>query len=311
MSAGLRDQLSLWLEWVQTRLRENEAEVPALETATRRVSERLNRAAPGSADDLAALLEAAAGLGQREGQCEILRDAEGNLAHFLETADESADARAELDFVTQSILDAQEEERHRTSIRIHDGPAQSLANVIMRLEFCEKLATRDAAKAKAEIAEVRDELDEVLVEVRSLIFDLRPMTLDDLGLLATLQRFTENERRHLPCDVRLEVKGTYQRFSRSAETHLYRIVQEGLRNAVGHGGPFRVRLYLEVSSDELVLRVSDDGGGFDPATTQPRTGMAEIRRRARAIDAEVGWTSQPGAGCTLELKAPLRRLGSA
>ena len=311
MSAGLRDQLSLWLEWVQTRLREIEGEVPALEAATRRVSERLQRSAPGADEDVAQLLENAAGLGQREGQSEILRDAEGNLAHFLETADASADARAELDFVTQSILDAQEDERYRTSIRIHDGPAQSLANVIMRLEFCEKLATRDAVKAQAELADVRKELEEVLVEVRSLIFDLRPMTLDDLGLLATLQRFTENERRRLPCDVSFEVKGTYQRFSRSAETHLYRIVQEGLRNAVSHGGPFRVRLSLEITKDELVLRVADDGGGFDAAITAPRTGMAEIRRRARAIDAEVSWTARPGAGCTLELRAPLRRLGSA
>lgn len=311
MTAGLRDQLALWLEWVQTRLRENEAEVPALEDATRRLLERLGRAAPGVADDLALLLESAAGMGQREGQSEILRDAEGNLEHFLETADAGAEARAELDFVTQSILDAQEDERYRTSIRIHDGPAQSLANVIMRLEFCEKLATRDGEKAREEIADVRKELDEVLVEVRSLIFDLRPMTLDDLGLLATLQRFTENERRRLPCDVSFEVKGTYQRFSRSAETHLYRIVQEGLRNAVAHGGPFRVRLALEIGKDELVLKVGDDGGGFDPATTRPRTGMAEVRRRARAIDAEVHWTASPGAGCTLEVRAPLRRLGSA
>lgn len=311
MSAGLRDQLSLWLEWVQTRLRENDAEVPALEAATSRVVERVSRAAPALADDLAKLLEVAAGLGQREGQSEILRDAEGNLVHFLETEVENAEARAELDFVSQSILDAQEDERHRTSIRIHDGPAQSLANVIMRLEFCEKLATRDGIKAKEEIADVRKELDEVLVEVRSLIFDLRPMTLDDLGLLATLQRFTENERRRLPCDVQFEVKGTYQRFSRSAETHLYRIVQEGLRNAIDHGGPFRVRLSLEITSDELVLKVADDGGGFETATTASKTGMAEIRRRARAIDAEVSWTSHPGEGCTLELKAPLRRLGSA
>lgn len=311
MTRALLDQLTLWQEWVQSRLREVDQAHPRTEAAASETIQGLAQQMPQLAPALEKIDGLSQELGRLRGQREVLDDTSGNLAYFVELRESQAGESApgeDLDFVTQTILDAQEEERHRTSIRIHDGPAQSLANVIMRLEFCEKLALKDGQRASGEIRDVRRELDEVLADVRRLIFELRPMTLDDLGLIATLQRFAENERERLPCDVQVHVKGRYQRFQRNAETHIYRITQEALWNAARHASPFRVRIRLSIGFEKVLLMVEDDGGGFDVEGTSPGTGMSEIHRRVRALDGTVEWISVIGEGTRLKVDIPMKRL---
>jgi two-component system sensor histidine kinase DegS len=308
MSRALLDQLTIWQEWAQSRLREVEAERGVAEAATSDTLQGIARQAPQYAQALDRLEALSRALGRLDGQREVLEETTGNLDFFVEMRETGEGSGEDLDFVTQTILDAQEEERHRTSIRIHDGPAQSLANVMMRLEFCEKLSLKDAQRASTEIRDVRRELDAVLADVRRLIFELRPMTLDDLGLIATLQRFAENERERLPCDVQVSVKGRYQRFARSAETHIYRIIQEGVGNAAQHAHPFHILIQLAIGADKVILSIGDDGAGFDVATTPLGTGMFEVRRRVRALDGAVSWVSEVGKGCRLTVEVPMKRL---
>lgn len=313
MNRALLDQLTLWQEWVDSRLRELEGTVEGVKRSAKEGRSDLEERAEGLGPAIGRFSSLARTLGQVEGQMEALRETRGNLDYFVELREKeaaSATDGGDLEFVTRTILDAQEDERHRTSIRIHDGPAQSLANVMMRLEFCERLALKDGHRASSELKDVRRELEEVLREVRHLIFDLRPMTLDDLGLVATLQRFAENERGRLPCDVQFRVRGQYSRFPREAETHLYRIVQEALWNSANHGHPFRVLIWLLLEADHVKLRIEDDGAGFDVATTARGRGMAEVRRRVRALGGTVRWDSAPGEGCRLEVVVPAARLGS-
>jgi len=312
MSRAVLDQLTLWQEWVRSRLQEVTQEVTRLGAEADRVQLEV---ASGAPDQVARLTRVVRSLGRLEGQLEQLQEAHDNLEYFVQlessgSAEGGGDPE-DLDFVTQTILHAQEDERYRTSMRIHDGPAQSLANVIMRLEFCEKLSQRDGPKASGEIRDVRRELEEVLQEVRRLIFDLRPMTLDDLGLAATLQRFAENERERLPCDVRMVLRGAYERWSRDAETHIYRVVQEALWNAARHGHPFRVSIFMDIGAEVVRLRVEDDGSGFDATAAATGTGTSEIRRRVRALGGTVRWESAPGEGCKVLVELPLQRLVEA
>lgn len=312
MSQEILDQLRLWNEWIDSRTRELLEELPKHDQSLQRSFDSLVQRSPDAAGSARRLQALSLLAGEAKGQASLLQETKGNLEYFLELGrGQGLDSDRNPDFVTQSILEAQEEERYRTSIEIHDGPAQSLANVIMRLEFCEKLAQRDGAKAAVEILDVKRELEEVLVETRRLIFDLRPMTLDDLGLIPTLQRYGENERERLPCDVQVHVRGNFERYSRSAETHVYRIVQEGLRNAARHGHPFRIKVDLSIQNEFFRLEIFDDGSGFSPEEAKPGMGMAEIRRRVRALDGTVQWNSAPLEGCQLVVNLPLARMGSS
>lgn len=304
---------------------------PEIEADGKAASKALRDAAPDSVDLIKEANRFLFSLARRTGEIELLEEilprleaaaaraaapadaeAEAESDPAPETdadadPDPDADADAETDpgaAATEAVLEAQEEERRRTSIRIHDGPAQHLANVMMRLEFCERLSEKDPEKARRELRDVRDELEGVLSEIRRLIFDLRPMTLDDLGLLPTLQRFVENEKLHAPFSLQLIVRGPSHRFPPRVETHLYRILQEGLWNAARHGEPGEVFIRLSIDPDQLRMAVEDDGAGFDPAEAEPGTGMAEIRRRVEALGGEVRWVSAPGEGCTLEVTAP-------
>lgn len=311
MSGKPEALLRAWKERLETRLKELPGELRSLEDAGKAATAELVRQAPDLVQGIKEMNKFVFSLARRKAELEtsseVLAGLDAALAALGETG---GGAVAEVPVTHEDVLVAQEEERRRTSIRIHDGPAQVMANVIMRLEYCERLARKDATKAAKELVDVRRELEGVLAEVRRLIFDLRPMTLDDLGLIPTLQQLVEQERKLQPFDLQLLVRGPFERFGKAAETHFYRIVQEGLWNAARHARPTHVQIRLQIEPEAVTLVVEDDGAGLDPSAEAPGTGMGEIRRRVAALGGRVAWEPRMGGGCRLQVEVPRAQLGT-
>ena len=214
----------------------------------------------------------------------------------------------------KSILMAQEDEKRRVSIVIHDGPAQLLANLIMRVDFCSRLMTKKPEEAGGELVSLRKEMQDLLDDVRRLIFDLRPMTLDDLGFLPTIQRFVENMKPTLPFDLQLVLRGQSEELPKLTAIVLYRAIQEGILNISKHASATRGWIKLKaIDEDNMQLVIEDNGRGFDVSTlgqmvAMGRLGLHSVQKRVELVDGHFEITSEQNKGTTITVTVPMRRI---
>lgn len=210
------------------------------------------------------------------------------------------------------IIQAQEEERRRIAREIHDGPAQSLANLVLRVELCEQLLNRDPGRVKPELERLKDSVRNTLKDIRKIIFDLRPMSLDDLGLVGGLRRFFGDfqERYGLPVD--LLVFGQEKGLDEMCSIAIFRIIQEALNNVVKHARASRVSVKLEFLPQHLAIAVNDDGVGFDPQSLEQddgHYGLLNMQERARLLNGKLEIRSAPGRGTEIRVMIPVEREG--
>jgi two-component system sensor histidine kinase DegS len=196
------------------------------------------------------------------------------------------------------VIKAQEEERRRVARDIHDGPAQALANVVFRAEVCERLMDSDLVRAKAELSDLREQVRAVLKDTRMLIFGLRPMALDDLGLAPTIKRLLDvmRERTGVLSDV--HISGQEQRFDPSIEIGIFRVVQEALTNIEKHAQASSVRVRLDFRQQTISVLIEDDGSGFDTSVSAgaEHFGLTGMKERISLIGGEIKISSHPGRG---------------
>lgn len=204
------------------------------------------------------------------------------------------------------IIEAQEQERRRLAGEIHDGISQRLVSLWYHLLAAEDGAgAADAATVKREIDVAKELATAALEDARGAIVGLRPTTLDDLGLGASL----ESLARSLPVkEVTVDVETVP--LPPHVEVALYRIVQEAFQNVVKHAGATRVELSLRRDDDGVRLLVVDDGRGFtenppDDGAYRHAYGLVGIQERAELIGARVTVTSLPERGTTVEVVLPL------
>lgn len=231
----------------------------------------------------------------------------GNLGRLVGQA---ADLQRRLQ-VGLMLLRAQEEERRRLARDIHDGPAQMLAQVALRAEVCQRLLADDPDRARQELERLKALTRESLHDVRKIIFDLRPMVLDDLGLVPALRQYVAGfvDRTGLP--VELVTRGAIRRLDPAVEIAVYRVVQEALNNVWKHAGATQAVVRLELAPRRLWAEVSDDGRGFDPTAARPadRFGLANMAERLAMVGGRLEIHSRPGQGTRVRLDIPLGREG--
>lgn len=205
---------------------------------------------------------------------------------------------------------AQEEERRRVATEIHDGVTQQLISIWYRVQACERLLERDVSEARAELEVAKSLIGEALNEARAAIYDLRPATLDDLGLVPAIEALT---RRTFGPDVEVNVAtDVAPDLPTHLETAMYRICQELLNNVRKHAGAGHVEVNLESGPDQLRMVVIDDGKGFDVGaynTIRPETsfGLAGVHERVEMVGGRLDLTSEIGRGTRAEVRIPLER----
>lgn len=206
------------------------------------------------------------------------------------------------------IIKAQEEERRRVAREIHDGPAQAMANVVFRAEVCERLIDSDLERTKQELRDLREQVRGCLRETRKIIFDLRPMTLDDLGLVPTIRRLLDTMKERSGIHTEVKLLGIERRLASHFEIGLFRIVQEALTNAEKHAKASSVTVKIEFRDGVVSVAVDDDGVGFEMAgeVGQESFGLMGMKERIGLLGGDINVKSVKGKGTQIFVKVPLK-----
>lgn len=221
-----------------------------------------------------------------------------------------SDANQKQSFAAE-IIKAQEEERKRVARDIHDGPAQTMANVIIQAEICEKLFEIDIKNAKLELDGLKQIVRGSLNELRKIIFNLRPAALDDLGLVAVLRRYCADFERETGINTKFSIFGDKMRLNPNIEVTLFRIIQEALNNIKKHSKALNAHVKLECMNSLVNLTITDDGCGFkwnseSHGFVKEHFGLMSIKERADLFDGLTKIESTPQKGTKIFVSVPLK-----
>ncbi|GER68766.1 signal transduction histidine-protein kinase/phosphatase DegS [Weizmannia acidilactici] len=207
------------------------------------------------------------------------------------------------------VIEAQEEERKRISREIHDGPAQMLANMLIRSDLVEKIYhERGVEEALEEIRNLKELVRGSLKEVRRIIYDLRPMALDDLGLIPTLRKYLSTvENYNQNTIITYTHLGEERRLLTNYEIAVFRLVQESVQNALKHSKATEIQVKTELRKNSFIAIVKDNGVGFDVNSIREGAfGIVGMRERVGLLNGEISIHSKIGAGTLIIIQIPLQ-----
>jgi two-component system sensor histidine kinase DegS len=208
----------------------------------------------------------------------------------------------------EMIIQAQEAERQRLSRQMHDGPAQALSNFILQTEIAMRLFDLDQDQAKDELENLKVSATDTFRKVRDFIFELRPMMLDDLGLVPTLKRYIDATKEQSGLDIRITVSGNERRLQSYQEVMIFRAIQELLNNAIRHSQASMIKIQLDMGDEvsNIKATVDDDGKGFDVDNMAKQGGMGlkVIIDRVEMLGGEVEIDSVVGQGTRVTFHMP-------
>jgi len=217
------------------------------------------------------------------------------------------DAKMKQDFGLR-IIEAQEEERKRISREIHDGPAQLLANVLIRSDLAEKVHKEfGPEQSLLEIRSLKEMIRAALYEVRRIIYDLRPMVLDDLGLIPTLKRYLATiEEYNKVVKLNFVHIGEDKRLPSKYEVALFRLIQESVQNALKHSKASEIIVKFEKRRDSVSVIVKDNGIGFNPDEKRADSfGLIGMKERIVILEGVLTIESSPVTGTAIKMQIPL------
>ena len=211
-------------------------------------------------------------------------------------------------------LAAAETERQRWARELHDDTLQSLSALRVGLSTAKRSGKHETLEQA--VTSAIDHLEEGITNLRALITDLRPASLDELGAAAAIQALCERaERQGLDVDVSIDLAyeqgREQQRHIPEIETAMYRIVQEALTNAAKHGKAKRAVVEVHDEGEEVSLKIRDDGSGFDPSEHSDGFGLVGMHERAHLLEGTLDVSSAPERGTTIAARFPIQRRGGA
>lgn len=263
-----------------------------------------------------AALEAQQRLVVMRGQLEKLQSDKGHLERarefltgVLDTmksgATDSKDNRshASVEIMTQ----AQEAERQRLSRQMHDGPAQALSNFILQTEIALRLFEVDQDQARQELNSLKTAASSTFQKIRDFIFDLRPMMLDDLGLVPTIKRYASNLGEKTGTDILVSVSGSERRLQPYVEVIIFRAVQELLNNGSLHNQASSIKVQMDIGDRLVRVSIEDNGKGFDPRAIPDEAELTikAIRERMELLGGVFELDSVVGQGARITFSVPV------
>jgi signal transduction histidine kinase len=201
------------------------------------------------------------------------------------------------------------EERNRLARELHDSVTQQLFSMTLTAQAARAQLERNPQRVAAQLERLQETATAALAEMRALIFQLRPPALRDQGLVAALQQHAQLIAQREEMGIGLGVLGD-ERLARGIEQPIFRIVQEALNNVCKHAAASHVQITLEFTAEAVVVRVRDDGTGFDPLATPSsagrQLGILGMRERAAEIGGSLALQSIPGSGTEVVVRVPRR-----
>jgi signal transduction histidine kinase len=233
----------------------------------------------------------------------LLKAAAASAAIAVATVESVTEER-----LRQSLMTA-ERERARWARELHDSILQGLGS--RRVMLSSALKSGDAARLAAAVEEALGDVARDIDELRGLITELRPATLDHLGLVAALEDLAERVGHGAGVELVTDLEIDVEQLDPELETVVYRLVQEALTNIAKHADAGRVGLRVRSGGDRLDVLVSDDGKGFDPDAERSGFGLVGMRERVELAGGELQIESTPGSGTRVTASVPLAATGGS
>lgn len=210
------------------------------------------------------------------------------------------------------VLEAQELERKRIARDMHDGPTQNLSNLILKTELCIKIIDKDVDRTKLELHALKKLIRVTIDETRRLIHNLRPMSIDDLGLIPTLERLIDEMKNEVSFEVVFNHdKKINNDLDAITTISIYRICQEALNNIRKHSLATNVVIELYIENEDLILIITDNGIGFDIEHIKLNLddnrgfGISMMRERTNLLLGDFSIYSINKKGTTITVKLPI------
>lgn len=234
---------------------------------------------------------------------------EGTILDIINDQDEKSQM-----IVGIKILENQELERQRIAREIHDGPAQYIANAMMRVDFCKVVVKKDLEKGINELDDLKSNIRMALKEVRSIIYDLRPLHLEELGLMDAIKDIINIISVENDIKIDMIVDEASYEVEKIMQIAIYRIIQEILNNIKKHSKAKYVDLRINYIKDYIYIYIQDDGIGFNVQETLINTkqkgnryGLLGIFERVKQLRGKIEVKSSKGEGTIYKIRLPINR----
>lgn len=212
-----------------------------------------------------------------------------------------------------TLLETQENERQRISRDLHDYTVQNLTSLVHKAELCSKLVEMDPVRCKLELSMMSKTLRDIINDTRQMIYNLRPMSFDDIGLDVTIERALDKIENSEAKKINFTVEGESYQIKSVIGITLLRIIQEGCSNAIKHAEASYVQVVLTYHPDMISVRIEDDGKGFDMSqiNTEDRKdnsgfGLSMMRERVYLLSGNIEIDSKLGDGTIITVNVPIK-----
>lgn len=233
-----------------------------------------------------------------------LKILKGNIERITDTMEESL-RRQQMEMW---IIESQEAERRKIARDLHDGPAQSLAGILIRLDLIKQLWQGDMASIVVELNSIQDMGRETLSDIRRIMFDLKPSLFHEENFSTTLLEYFNDFEDKYNFTIEFMPIGSIGKYELPLEIALFRLVQEAITNVKKHAGVKRAMVKIEDTGTHLTIVVKDEGSGFDQDafhSDKERYGIIGMKERVGLFGGELDIISSPGAGTQVIVKVPL------
>jgi two-component system sensor histidine kinase DegS len=320
------DQVSTGLREIGLLIEQSQGEVDKLAQRNASITSHLHQIQAQfevvPREDIRSAYEQAQDTQQRlftmRGQLEKLQSDQANLMRYegyltrtlsmLETGETPKNIKPQVEAnesTIQKVIEAQENERRKISRLIHDGPAQALANFILQTEIAMRLFDIEPDQAREELDNLKEAATSTFSQVRDFIFDLRPMMLDDLGLIPTVRRYVEAYKEKTGLDIGLTITGSERRLETHREVICFRALQEILGNIRDHAQATQVKVSVFLEEDEVRITSEDNGrglkGDFESDASEYAAGLRDVRELLSQLGGEFKVESSPDEGTKVAL----------
>lgn len=216
------------------------------------------------------------------------------------------------DMYRLTLLETQENERQRISRELHDSTVQNLTSIVHKTELCSKLIDMDAIRCKLELTMMAKTLRDIINDTRQMIYNLRPMSFDDIGLDITIERAIDKIRKDKACNIGFMIEGESKPIKPVIGITLLRIIQEACNNAIKYAESDTILVKMIYEEDSIIVSIEDDGKGFDleclnvtSRTDNSGFGLSMMRERVFLLSGEIEIKSEIDNGTIIRVCVPI------